>query len=359
MVHAVIFAVVLLAFLGRNDNKIIQRLAFLALFIFAAIRYMYGNDYMNYMAMFDVIRAGGSPFADEPLFTLLCKLMPSFYWLIAVTSGIFVFTMYRFVTKNLPAQYVWIGVFIFVVNTNLFLMNLSSIRQCMAMMVFLLAVDMAYKRRPLYYVALVAVAAMFHKSLWVMLPLYFFLTDRPVKVKYVLMTIAGVAVGLMVIDLPLLAQNVAAMFNDKNYVYYAQMDMQRSLRATLLTAFYFVYTLFNLPRLEGKARVYGKLYLLSCVLGLFAYRMTMFIRLQMQVEIISVVALPMIFMNVQQRGPIVINQDNVLLTLWDCVNKYALPVLLMLIYVLRYYSFFTSSDMWVPFYHYNTIFSLL
>lgn len=359
MLHVILLAVVILAFMGRNNNKNIQRLAFLVLFIFAAIRYMYGNDYMRYMAMFDLIQAGFDPFGREWLFTLLCKLMPSFYWLIVVTSGFFVFTMYYFITKNLPAQYAWIGVFILTVDPNLFLINLSSIRQCMAVMVYLYALDMAYKRKIVYYVALVAVAALFHKSLWIMLPLYFFLTDRPVKTKYVLIALGGVAVGLLAVNLPLLAQNVAALFGDKNYVYYTQMDLQRSLRATLLTGFFFIYTLFNLPRLEGKALVYGKLYLLACVLGLFAYQMTMFTRVQMLLEIVSVVALPMIFMNTQQRGPIVINQDNVLLTLWDCVNKYAMPLVLVMIYLLRYYSFFTSVGLWEKFFEYHTIFSLL
>jgi hypothetical protein len=35
-----------------------------------------------------------------------------------------------------------------------------------------------------------------------------------------------------------------------------------------------------------------------------------------------------------------------------------MPVVLVLIYILRYYSFFTN-EMWEPFFHYDTIFSLL
>lgn len=357
MIHLVIAAAVVLALFGRN-NKYIHSLPFILLFLVAAIRYQYGNDYASYMELFTMIKAGLNPNDGEPLFAVLCQVMPSFYWMIALTSAFFLFMMYRFITKNVPGEYVWIGVFVFVMNTNLFLMNLSSLRQCLAVMIFILAVDMAYERKPVWYIVLVALAAMFHKSLWIMLPLYFFITDKPVKIWQVLLVVGGVGLALMLVDLQALAEQVAAIFNDKNYIFYAQTDLGTSLRATLLTSFFFAYTLFNLPRMEGKALAYAKLYLLSPVLGIFAFRMFMFARLQMLFDIFSVVALPLIFANTQKRGAIVINQDNVLLTLWDCVNKYAMPVVLVLIYILRYYSFFTN-EMWEPFFHYDTIFSLL
>lgn len=358
MVHLIITAAVVLALLGRKGNRYIQSFPFILLFVFAAIRYQYGNDYSSYMNLFTMVKAGLYTGDGEPLFMVLCQLMPSYYWLIALTSGIFLLTMFWFITKNLPGEYVWLGVFIFVINTNLFFMNLSSLRQCMAVMVFIVAVDMAYKRKPIQYIALVVVAALFHKSLWIMLPLYFFITDKPVKIGQVLVVLGIMGVALMVLDLQALAETVASIFNDKNYIYYAQTDLGTSVRATLLTACFFVYTLFNLPRLEGKALVYAKLYLLSPVLGIFAYRMFMFSRLQMLFDIFSVVALPLIFINTQKRGTIVINQNNVLLTLWDCINKFAMPALLVVIYFLRYYSFFTLY-LWEPFFHYDTIFSLL
>lgn len=358
MVHIVLLTVVILAFLGRNNNKNIQRLAFFLLFVFGAIRYMYGSDYLNYMTKFELIKAGADPFGGELLYTLLCKMLPSYYWLIAVTSGLFVFAMYRMITKNLPSEYVWLGLFVLLINPALFLMSLSAIRQSSAIVFFVFAVDMAYKRKPIQYVLLVVAGALFHKSLWLMLPLYFFLTEKSVKTSHILLVLAGFAVVFFAVDLPLLAQTVAEMFNDNNYIFYAQSDLQNTLRATLLTAVFFVYILFNLPRLEGKARVYGKLHLLGTLFGLFGYHMSMFTRIQMIFDIFSAVALPMVFLSVQKRGPIVINQDNVLLTLWDCFNKYAMPVLLVLIYGLRYYSFFTN-EMWVGFVHYDTIFSLL
>ena len=358
MVHIVLFLAFFLTLLARGKYKYLQYIAFALLFVFAAIRYMYGNDYKNYMTMFDMVHRGVSLNDGEPLFELLCKVMPSFYVLIAVTSGFFVFTIYRLITKNLPTNYVWIGMFLFVYNTNLFVLNLSSIRQCIAMCVFLHAVNMAYERKPLHYVLLVVVAAMFHKILWTMLPLYFLLTDKPVKNWQVIVILLGVATVVALADLQSLAQNVLSVFNDKNYMHYSNLGLHNSLRATILTTLFFFYILFNLRCLEGKMLVYGKLYLLSTVLGLFAYRMTMFGRLQMLFEIVSVVVLPVIMLKTRERGPIIINYKNVLLTVWECVNKFVLPWLLLVIIVLRYYSFFIA-EIWEPFFHYDTIFSLL
>lgn len=358
MVHIVLLLAFFLTLLGRDKYKYLQYIAFALLFVFAAIRYMYGNDYKNYLTMYDMIHLGSDISDGEPLFALLCKLMPSFYLMIAVTSGFFVFTIYRFITKHLPTNYVWIGMFLFVFDTNLFVLNLSSIRQCIAMCIYLHALNMAYERKLLHYVLLVIVAALFHKSLWIMLPLYFFLSDKPVKNWHVLVILLGVATVVAVADLQMVAQNVASIFNDKNYIFYSQLELHNSLRATLLTMLFFIYILFNLKRLEGKALVYGKLYLLSTVLGLFAYRMTMFGRLQMLFEIVSVVVLPLIMIKSRERGPVIINYKNIPLTIWECVNKYVLPVLLMVIIVLRYYSFFTA-EIWEPFFHYDTIFSLL
>jgi hypothetical protein len=77
MVHLVLLSAVILALMGRNNNKNIQRFAFILLFVFAAIRYMYGNDYVSYMEKFTLIKAGGNPFDGELLFTLLCRVLPS------------------------------------------------------------------------------------------------------------------------------------------------------------------------------------------------------------------------------------------------------------------------------------------
>ena len=165
MVHLVFVAVVFIAILSRNNNKNIERIAFFVLFIFAAIRYMYGNDYYDYMTIHDYIHNGGVyNFSGEPLFNMLNHVVPSFFVLVAIISAVFVYIIYRLISGNLPSGYVWVGVFIFLFNPYLFLVNLSALRQCLAMCAFIIAVNAAYKKRFLLYVVLVAIGALCHKS---------------------------------------------------------------------------------------------------------------------------------------------------------------------------------------------------
>jgi hypothetical protein len=203
------------------------------------------------------------------------------------------------------------------------------------------------------------VAALFHTSAILLLPFCLIINTRPVKPWACWLILLGTLILLMSSNLLLnIVVWVATQFGDVNYIVMAEQDMQNSIRATLLTSVYFFYVLFNLPKLKGKHLIFGKLYLLSPLLGVLAREISMLTRLQMYFDIFAIVALPGIFMAVRSRGPVKINQRNVLITFWDCVNKYAMPVLIVTIYLLRYYSFFTN-DMWESFFTYRTIFLLL
>ena len=359
MVHFLLALAVFLAILGYK-NKYVQRLAYVVLFAFAALRYMYGNDYRNYFLWFRHIHGGGeSQFRTEILYNAMNRILPSFPVLIALTSLLLVWVVYRLISRHLPTRYAWIGVFIFVVNPVLFLMNLSAIRQSIAACFFILAVDFAYRKKYLWYLVLVIVGVLFHKSAILLLPLCLIINAKPVK-SWVCWLILGVTLTMLVFSQPLLdlVVWVAERFGDKNYIYWAQQDMKNSLRATLLTAVFFLYTLYNLPKLSGKTLAFAKLYLISPWLGVLAKEVAMLTRLQIYFEIFSVVVLPAIFMQVRARGPVTVNRRNVLITYGDCINKYVMPALIVTIYLLRYYSFFTN-ELWEPFFTYHTIFRLL
>ena len=359
MVHFLLALAVFLAILGYK-NKYVQSSAFVVLFAFAALRYMYGNDYKNYFLWFKHIHNGGvSQFRTEVLYNALNLFLPSFPVLIALTSLLLVWVVYRLISKNLPTHYAWIGVFIFVVNPTLFLMNLSAIRQSIAACFFILAVDFACRKKYFWYLALVVVATLFHKSAILLLPLCIIINAKPVK-PWFCWAIIGVTLVLLLSSQLLLDAVVwvATQFGDKNYIYWANQDMKNSLRATLLTSVFFFYTLYNLPKLKGRGLIFAKLYLISPWLGVLAKEASMLTRLQIYFEIFSVVALPIIFMQVQSRGNVVVNRRNVLITYGDCLNKYVMPALIVVIYLLRYYSFFTN-DLWEPFFTYRSIFSLL
>lgn len=359
MVHVLLALAVLFAVIG-SKNKYIQRVAFLVLFIFAALRFMYGNDYYNYYLWFNHIHSGGeSGFKTEFLYNLLNRVLPSFPVLVALSSAFLILVVYRLITKNLPTCYSWLGICIFVISPALFLMNLSALRQSIATCCFVIAVNFACKKKYLWYLVMVIIAALFHKSAILLLPFCLIANPKPVKPwvcwlillgTVVLLTFSGILLNIVVW--------VAEQFGDKNYIYMAEQDMQNSVRATLLTSVFFFYVLFNLPKLKGKTLIYAKIYMISPLLGVLAREISMLTRLQMYFDIFAIVTLPSIFMQVRAKGPVIVNRRNVLITFWDCINKYAMPVLIVAIYLLRYYSFFTNPE-WKAFFTYRTIFLLL
>lgn len=359
MVHVWLALAVLFAILGFK-NKYIQRTAFVILFLFAALRFMYGNDYYNYYLWFNHIHRGGeSGFKTELLYNLLNRWLPSFPVLVALSSAFLILIVYRLITKNLPTCYSWMGICIFVISPALFLMNLSALRQSIATCCFVIAVNFACRKKYLWYLVMVIVAALFHKSAILLMPFCLLANDRPVKPWFCWAVMAGTLILLVTSGLLLsIVVWVAEQFGDKNYIYMAEQDMQNSIRATLLTSVFYFYVLLNLPKLKGKALVYAKIYMISPLLGVLAREISMLTRLQMYFDIFAIVALPSIFMEVRSRGPVIVNRRNVLITFWDCINRYAIPPLIVIIYLLRYYSFFTNPE-WDAFFTYRTVFLLL
>ena len=127
--------------------------------------------------------------------------------------------------------------------------------------------------------------------------------------------------------------------------------------------------------------MYSKLYLFAISFGIIAYNFSMLTRLQMYFDVFSVVSIPMIASaNLNPRKARIKNLEQVLseenksfkkissamidvLDIKVCSNKYIkifnnlmLPMILVLIYVLRYVSFFTNP-LWSRFFDYKTIFS--
>lgn len=360
MVHILLATIILVALFGQDKDRLITRFAFFLLFLFAALRHMYGSDYNAYYMNYQAIHRGWTDiFEGEPLYLLLNLIMPSFHWLIALTSLVFVMAIYYLITRNLPRNYVWLGLLIFIINPQLFLVNLSAMRQCLAMLLFIAAIPFAWKRKPIPYILLLLVGSLFHKSVLVLIPFYLFLSPKPVKTGKIIAVLAVVVVGLYMVDIVGVAKFAALLFDDRQYMHYATNEITNSLRATLLTSVYFIFVLFNLPKLEGKMLVFGKLYLVSTMLGVLAFRLSMLTRIQMYFEIFSVVVIPAILIELRKEGKAKVDPSRPVASVWGCINHYVLPILVFLIYGLRYYSFFTNPSWSKYFTDYRTIFELI
>lgn len=358
MIHIIIFGIIIFSFICRNHHKL-QNLSFCILAIIASIRYMYGNDYVSYYRCFQKIKNGGeNPFKEEILFTFLNDISPSFYFLITITSVFFVYVIYGLVKQNIEDRYIWLSLFVLLVNPYLFLMNMSAIRQAIAMCLFIIAVECALNKQILRYIGLILIAALFHKSAIILLPVIFLINSKKITRIKVIIIVLSILFLLNVNSISLYLENLVKLFNDSNYLYYIKENGGNSARATFLSSIYCVYILCNLPKLEGKYLIYGKLYLCSTILAILAYKIAMFTRVQMYFDIYSIIIIPYIIIKNNPGVKLKVYRKNICRTLFELLNRYVFPFLIIIIYLLRYYSFF-NNPMWIAFYEYNTIFSLL
>ncbi len=358
MVHIILFSAIGIGFLTRKAGKIAQSFPFLILFLFSAFRYMYGNDYSNYYYNFYLIKLGKSIYRDL-FFEQMNKVFPDFFLMIGVISLFYIGVIYWMLRKNLPSNYLCAGLFIFVISPYLFLMNLSALRQCIAMIFFIVAVYFGIKKNYIVYVALILIAYNFHSSALILLPTILIINKRPFDKKYFVGFVAIVSALLMFDGFVQFIGKFLENYEDGRFSAYMSGDVAgNTFRATLLSGIYLFYVLLNLSELKGTTLVYSKLYLLSPTLSVLAIRLSSLTRIQMYFDIFSLISLPLIFKHNLEKGPVIIDSKNVFGTILEIFKRYVLPILIILIYFLRYYSFFTNS-LWRSFTTYQTIFGVI
>ena len=363
MVHIIFLVAVLLSAIpvGRAKKRVyLYWLSFFILFLFAALRYDFGNDYMSYFNNYVAIHHGYREiYGKQHLFTLLNYLSPSFSFLIVSSSFLFLYVVYRLLKRNLPPENIWMGLFIFLFSPYIFLVNLSAIRQCLAMLIFITAI--CYISKPgknhfIVYVILVLTASLIHKSAILLLPIFFIATDKPIKKLHIGILLAVVLV--LLINQSLFSELIDRglhLFDDKNYYSYFYADSSNSLRSAILALIPLCYLLLNSPHMQGKSLIWIKLSVISCLLSILAFRSTALIRVRMYFEIFSIIAIPQVFLAVNNQEKNDINEDaKPARRFFSIINRYVFPTLIVLIYLLKYYSFF-QDPMWKSFLHYRTI----
>ncbi len=346
--HFIFFSLVLIMISARKSEKLALNLSFLTIFVYAAIRTDFGNDYWNYSNIHEMIQNDFTqlPYTGCEAYTLINRIVPDFNLLIAIMSFVYCFGVYLLIRNNVAKKYYFISVFIFLINPYLFLMNLSAMRQTMAVVMFMIAVHYGYKKNPIMYVFFVWLASMFHSTAVILYPLYF-VVSRELKYSYKFVSVVLVATLFM--NIPAVNQFIADQTQEllgNNGVAYLG-GLRNSLRATLLSSVYFMFVYVYLNKIDGMEACYARLYMVGLMCSMWAYNIAMFTRIQMYFDIFSVVSIPAIF-------KMIVNSDK------SQTKKFLICGLwggaLTMIYLARYYSFF-NNPMWTSFTEYQTIFS--
>lgn len=156
--------------------------SFFLIFIFQAIRYNYGNDYISYKEIFEEINESDLfETRYEIGWIILNKLFYylGFQSLIAFISLFISYVYYKFIIHFLQPNYYWLGFFLFIFDPNNLLINITAIRQSIAIAFFLLSIISLNDRKIISSFILLLIATFFHTSSLIIFPILliiFFLT---------------------------------------------------------------------------------------------------------------------------------------------------------------------------------------
>lgn len=321
-----------------NNKYPFYLLSFAVLYLFLALRYDFGNDYLSYLHIHQAINEGRYAWgASDALYKILNLLIPNFNVFVAVNSFFYMVCIFILIKNNLSRNQYWLATLILLINPYLFLIHLSSFRQTLAICFVILAVYFVIKKQTILYFLFVLLASGFHQSALIILPAYFLLTTKKVSfIKGILI----IVIVILLLSTSLMNTLILSIINyfPTNYLYYFNQDLQNSMRATLISSFFFFLILFNINRLKGKEMIYGKLALISTIISLLAFKVSMITRVGMYFDIFLIVIIPLIFSKMKQ-GKI----------------RIILFLLTLTIYFLRYWSFF-NNEVWMDSYRtYQTI----
>lgn len=354
--HALlVFVSVLVAiFAGQQASlskaRAVLFFAFLCIYIFMAIRYDYGNDYMAYLDIFnesadiDIDSLYQYEGRSEIGWVLLCSFFNSigFFGFVAVLSFFNCVVYYHLISKYCPREYYWLAIFIYLVDVNNMLVQLSALRQSVAVAIFVLAVDFLVQRKLLSFLMMVFTASLFHTTALVCLllaplPYLAFRKER----FFVFMYIAAYFILYILVDklAPVVNSAISVLF--ERYEVYQDATTVGSGVGMLIWSAIFVflmhYSSFLLPREKLLLKV-GAISFLILPFGLIVSMMT---RIGMYFQAILIVAIPLIFHSVESK-----------------FIRYLFLALYVTITLYGYYLFFHSPVWMNKFGTYQTIFSV-
>ncbi|WP_238382807.1 EpsG family protein [Vibrio coralliirubri] len=305
------------------------------LFIFLAIRTDFGNDFESYRHTYYSLSMNLQAWGqNDKLFVYLNSISPTFEFFIFITSLIYIVTIGWFICTYLDNKYYSFSLFFLLINPYLFLIHASALRQMLAMCLVIFAFHFLINRKKLLYVLIILAASEFHPSAVALLSLVVVpFNKRPstmLKVTLVfslpIMLSSSVFSSLLGFILDFLPQ----------YSHYESGE-GNSLRSVLLSFIIFLFILIRMNTVDDKHVPFVNMTLISSYLSLLAFNLGMLTRFAIYFDVFSIVGMPVLFSNLRKDK-----------------KAFLFGLLVLAIYILRYYSFFTNN-LWQPFFQYNSV----
>ena len=301
---AVFFA--LLASFSKNPKKSLF-VSFFIVFIFLAFRYNFGNDYNEYHDYFIKVHKASikdltnlqeyqSKGLMEVGYTWLNRLFDSFYLMVALLSLFSCYVYYKIIKTYAKPNLIWFSVFIFLFDATIMLIQSSSIRQTIAICLFLLSLEPLIKRKFLKYSILVLSGCLFHFSAIILFPLYFLITqnrwNKLILISLVILYFLFAFLGYLF--LPFI-ERIALLYFPRYKEAYMKEIIGNNLGSSLGFLFWssiFIYITWAHNRVKGYDIILSKLTIIAFLLSPISMYLSMFSRILMYFDPFIILSLP-------------------------------------------------------------------
>ncbi len=324
------------------------KVSFFLIFIFSALRFNYGNDYTSYVEIFNEVNSyatltlSDTNFSIEPGWIVINWFIEplGFFTLVIILSLLNALTFYRFFRKYVDPKFYWFAMFLYIFGTGNFLLNLSAMRQNLAILIFIFSIKYIEKKQLLKYILCIVLAAQFHLSAYVLLLIY------PLgRIQFKINNYVGIAIFIAYLALFKIAPSIFPVFLvfaadnfDKYSNYEGGQDASSGL-GIILNSIFLLSIIYYYRFQEKLLTIPFKLGILSFMLIPIGLTLMMIGRLGLYLQPFLMLVYPMILSKSNKK-----------------YYNYIFLFFLMILTIYDYYIFFQSEVYTLKFKQYHTIF---
>lgn len=290
---------------NKTKNKKLKNmliiLSFLPFFGILAFRYGIGYDYLNiYDKIFKVIVNGGKG-NWEPGIMLLIKIIglfskDSFYFFFisALFTSVFI---YKGILKNSDKPSLSLLLFII---CGLYMDAMNAVRQYIAIAIFSYALSFILKKDFKRYFIWVVIASLFHSSVLIMLPVYFFCKTKLSLKKKIFVFSA------LILIMPFINQIFLNLIAKTKYSFYLNSEYSSAdptYSELIISSILFLVSslLYKNNKNDEKFNIYYNLTFLFFAVGIMSFKVLLAYRIIMYFKISIIFMVPTIIKNIKDK----------------------------------------------------------
>lgn len=274
------------------------------IFLFMALRYDYGIDYMEYYDAFEEISYLSFAELHEASLVdwgyvfsnwLFARLGMNFFCFVAVVTLFQCFVLYRTIRQYVPNEYHWLAITIYLFNPSMMLIQCSALRQSIAIFLFLYSIRFIIEKKLLWFIACIVIGGFFHRSCLFMLPLYWLCGSFKIN-KYAKFLLAGLY-WILFFKGNLFIYMLSPIINYVNPRYLSTYDAGGQVGTGFFIIFYFLcllWWLYQLDAAPSEMKVYMKVSIIFFVTLVLGVSLMMFARIGHYFVMSLIITIPFI-----------------------------------------------------------------